>query len=120
MRLRLDYLFWAILLWLLHSGPALALLPSAVEIRYCGPECRAPTCTASRSSTVIRDFRKVHPCPETGITTGACAGWSIDHVIPLVCGGCDAVSNMQWLPNTIKSCAGTQCKDRWEQKVYCR
>ena len=48
--------------------------------------------------------------------------WQVDHVIPLVCGGCDAVVNMQWLPAAIKTCAastGVPCKDRWEQKVYC-
>lgn len=35
-----------------------------------------------------------------------------------VCGGCDTVENMQWLPNIIKSCSGDQCKDRFEQIVY--
>lgn len=58
--------------------------------------------------------------PATGQHTGPCKGWAIDHVIPLAVGGCDAVSNLQWLPVEIKSCAGTVCKDRWERKVYAR
>lgn len=69
---------------------------------------------------MLRAFRKLYPCPATGKTQGACDGWAIDHVIPLACGGCDAVSNLTWLPTAIKSCAGTTCKDRWERNVYCK
>jgi hypothetical protein len=77
---------------------------------------RSPDGSIARSSRVISAFRKVHPCPVTGLNTGACPGWAIDHVIPLAACGADIVSNMQWLPLTIKSCAGTECKDRWERK----
>jgi len=99
-----------------------ALIPYTVEVRYCYAMDSVPRYedgTIKRSSWVREKFRVSHPCPATGLTTGACPGWSVDHVIPLVCGGCDSVNNMQWLPNTIKSCAGTECKDRWEQRVYC-
>lgn len=89
------------------------------ELRYCGPPQRDASGAIVRSAAVVRAFRKAHPCPVTGKTDGACPGWSVDHVIPLDCGGCDSVWNAQWLPNTIKSCAGTQCKDRWERKIYC-
>lgn len=104
-----------ILIALLFAGAA-----DAVEdIRYCEGE---PTRTASgeitRSSKAIRDFRKLHACPETGLFQGACPGWAIDHVIPRAVGGCDQVFNMQWLPVQIKSCAGKICKDRWERDVY--
>lgn len=71
-----------------------------------------------RKASVIYAFKKLHPCPSTLLRTGACPGWSIDHVIPLAVGGIDAVSNMQWLPNEIKSCAGDYCKDRFERKIY--
>ncbi len=37
---------------------------------------------------------------------------------PTLGGGCDTVSNMQWLPVQIKTCAGLYCKDRWELWVY--
>lgn len=80
------------------------------EMRYCNGD--------QRSADVVAAFKNIHPCPVTGLSTGACPGWAVDHVIPLAVGGCDAVSNLQWLPNEIKSCAGTVCKDRWERKVY--
>lgn len=91
-----------------------ALLPSdLIETRYGATE------TTSRSSTVIRAFRRIHPCPSTFMISGACPNWNIDHVIPRACGGRDAVSNMQWLPGSIKRTSDTDNKDRWERKVYC-
>ena len=72
-----------------------------------------------RSSTVLKQFQQIHPCPSTGLTTGKCDGWAIDHVIPLACGGCDQIHNLQWLPNEIKSAAGKFPKDRWERKINC-
>jgi len=86
--------------------------PKYQETRYCSGD--------ERSSTVVSAFRRIHPCPATGQTEGPCPGWAVDHVIPLAVGGCDAVFNLQWLPNEIKSCAGTVCKDRWERKIYKR
>lgn len=50
-----------------------------------------------RSRAALREFRKAHPCPITGRTTGACPGWEIDHVVPLCCKGKDAHSNLRWL-----------------------
>jgi hypothetical protein len=49
-----------------------------------------------RSASVKREFQLTHPCPSTGLTSGACPGWVKDHIVPLVCGGPDAPSNMQW------------------------
>lgn len=101
------------------------LTSNTVELRYCSPvPIRSVDGSIVRSAAVVRSFRKVHPCPTTGSVDPRvpCLGWSVDHVIPLDCGGCDAVSNMQWLPLAIKSCAlstGTPCKDRWERKIYC-
>lgn len=88
------------------------------EHRYCGTPVRDNTGVIARSEKVKNEFRMEVPCPSTGKATGACPGWAIDHVWPLASCGCDSVSNMQWLPNTIKSCAGTDCKDRFERKVY--
>jgi hypothetical protein len=48
-----------------------------------------------RSASVKREFQLTHPCPATGRTSGACPGYVKDHVLPLVCGGPDAVSNLQ-------------------------
>lgn len=90
-----------------------------VDYRICGTVNRDANGVIVRSDAVKSKFQRIHPCPSTGLRTGACPGWSKDHVIPLDCGGCDAVENMQWLKNTIKSCSGTECKDRWERKTYC-
>jgi 5-methylcytosine-specific restriction endonuclease McrA len=72
-----------------------------------------------RSSAARAAFMRMHPCPSSGLTRGACPGWQIDHVIPLACGGCDEPANMQWLPASIKSAARADAKDRWERTVYC-
>jgi hypothetical protein len=64
-----------------------------------------------RSSTVKHEFQRLHPCPSTGRTTGACAGYVKDHVVALACGGPDAVSNMQW-----QKIAAARARDRWETK----
>jgi len=97
--------------------PAHAIDP-LTEIRYCGPPVRLADGTIRRRADVLSAFRKAHPCPSTGLRTGACPGWSMDHIIPLASCGCDAVWNLQWLPNGIKSAAGELAKDRWERRVY--
>lgn len=95
-------------------------LSPTVELRCCVIPLRDAGGTIVRSAQVLAAFQRNHPCPSTGIGTGPCPGWSKDHVIPLACGGIDSVSNLQWLPNALKSAAGTLAKDRWERKVYCR
>lgn len=50
----------------------------------------------ARSQTAKNDFKKSHPCPSTGQSSGACKGYVIDHVVALKHGGADAPSNMQW------------------------
>lgn len=107
------------LLLALISLPAYAQpLDPLLEHRYCGPPARTAAGEIKRSAAVLGAFRRAHPCPVTGLSTGACAGWAIDHVIPLACGGCDAVSNLQWLPDGLKSVAVIG-KDRFERKIYC-
>ena len=64
-----------------------------------------------RSSLVKHEFQLIHPCPSTGLTSGACPGWVKDHIVPLVCGGPDAPANMQW--QTIRD---AKAKDKWETK----
>jgi hypothetical protein len=104
---------------MLVSLPLFAQLPALDELRYCTTTpARDSEGKIARSSAVLAAFRKVHPCPVTGKSSGPCPGWAIDHVIPLACGGCDAVANLQWLPNEIKSAKGS-AKDRWERKIYC-
>ena len=92
-------------------------LDPKVDIRVGQSVIRTPAGVIKRSTAVIAAFQKIHACPSTGAHIGACPGWAVDHVIPLACGGVDAVYNMQWLPDQVKSCAGW-CKDRWERKIY--
>ena len=88
------------------------------DYRYGGEVVRNADGTIKRSTKVINTFRKKWACPSTKQFTGACPGWAIDHVVPLACGGRDAVFNMAWMPDTGKSCAADYCKDRWERVVY--
>jgi len=88
------------------------------ELRYCGKPVRNARGQIIRHQQPLVAFRSWHACPSTGKHTGACPGWAIDHVVPLACGGCDAVFNMQWLPNDAKSASGPHHKDRFERKVY--
>ncbi len=106
-------LAWIILAQQAHADDAL------IEERYCRTEpLRDKSGKIARRADVMAAFQKIHPCPSTGLRTGACSGWAKDHVIPLANGGCDSVSNMQWLPLSLKSCMGKLCKDRWERAVY--
>ena len=89
-----------------------------IETRYCGEPKRDASGTIMRRADVLAAFQKIHPCPSTGLTTGACAGWQKNHVVPLACGGCDEVSNLSWLPVQIKTCTSWYCVDRFERKIY--
>ena len=86
------------------------------EIRYCGPPKRNAAGEIVRRADVKTAFRKAHPCPVRAHVAGVCPGWEIDHVIPLACGGCDAVSNMQWLPLELKR--SPNGKDGFEREIY--
>ena len=88
------------------------------EYRICGEPKRDKTGAIIRSASVLSAYRKIYPCPSTGKFTGACPGWAVDHSVPLDKGGCDAVINMTWLPEEIKSCKDHHCKDRWERTYY--
>jgi len=113
-------LVWVLIIFVAYVQTSKAEIDIHKDIRYQETVNRDVNGKIIRKSSVIYAFKKIHPCPSTLLRTGSCPGWSIDHVIPLAVGGIDAVSNMQWLPNEIKTCAGSICKDRWERKVYDR
>lgn len=105
---------------LLAAKNAYAEVPAQwVDAKCCVMEIkRDADGSISRSSTAIKYFKQQNPCPSTGLTFGPCPGYSVDHIHPLAKCGFDHPTNMQWLKNTIKSCAGTECKDRWELNAY--
>ncbi len=63
-----------------------------------------------RSEAVKDSFKRLHPCPSTGKTSGACPGYVIDHIVPLCASGPDAAYNMQW-----QTREQSKEKDRWER-----
>ena len=65
----------------------------------------------ARSSSAKKLFRSQTPCPANGRTRGRCPGYVIDHIVPLVCGGLDDPSNMQF--QTVED---GKAKDKWERK----
>lgn len=67
-----------------------------------------------RSSKVLREFRKLFPCPVTNLTTGPCPGHVIDHIVPLCACGPDTVENLQW-----QGKEESLLKDKDEKKI-CR
>ena len=69
---------------------------------------RGRTVPRARSSA-CREFQRRKACPSTGRTSGACAGYVVDHIIPLKRGGLDAPNNMQW-----QTIAEAKAKDRVE------
>ena len=79
-------------------APNNVALNPLVDYRATGQVPRNANGTTKRSPQVLAAFRQAYPCPATKKTNGACLGWAIDHVIPLACGGADAVFNLQWLP----------------------
>lgn len=82
------------------------------DSRYCGEPNRGADGKINRSAAQRARFVAVWPKPMDGNE------WHVDHVIPLVNGGCDLPHNMQWLPYPIKGCDQPLCKDRWERRVY--
>jgi hypothetical protein len=62
-----------------------------------------------RSQAAKDAFKRAHPCPSTGRTTGPCPGYVIDHIQALKHGGADDPSNMQW-----QTKEAAKEKDRWE------
>jgi hypothetical protein len=65
-------------------------LPICVLLTVCGLIPLSASAREYRSATVKHEFQLTHPCPSTGLTSGACPGYIKDHIIPLACGGPDA------------------------------
>lgn len=77
--------------------------PDLIETRYCGPPKRDAKGRIKRRAAVITAYKKDHPCPSTGLYgEGTCENYSLNHTIPLACGGCDSVSNLSYMRNDVK------------------
>lgn len=107
-----------LLVVLLFAAPSFAVAHNHLtETRYCGEPARNADGSIKRNHAVVAAFKKLYPLPPDKDPND----WQVDHVLPLADGGCDAVRNMQWLPKVIKTCAGSDCKDRWERRgIYDR
>lgn len=95
----------------------LLLLPCtalAEDPRFCGAPARDARGEIIRSASVLKEFERRYPPPPPIVWPGGMTeGWYRDHVIPLACGGCDSVANLQWLPESA-----WRWKARWERRVY--
>lgn len=98
--------------------PLAPAIDPMVEPRVCGAPERYPNGVIKRRSAVTAAYRRIHPCPVTGLHDGPCPGWQMNHIIPLASGGCDAVVNLMWLPVQVKTCTDPWCVDRWERGYY--
>ena len=77
--------------------------------KKCATCIRGANGRIKRSPEARRQFIKLHPCPSTGKTSGACKGYVVDHIVPLKRGGADDPSNMQW-----QTTAAAKAKDKIE------
>lgn len=114
---KINLLSYSILLSLFIVMNSNACTGHLDETRYCGSPERDINGVIIRNSSVIKAYRRVHPCPSTLLFSDSCPGWSINHIIPLACGGCDSVSNLVWMPNSIKTCTTSHCVDQYERKI---
>jgi len=68
-----------------------------------------PSGKIKRSPEARYEFKRSHPCPSTGRSSGACPGYVIDHKDALKKGGADSPANMQW-----QTKEAAKEKDKWE------
>ena len=88
---------------------------SASDPRYCGEPKRHLDGTIARSQTVLDEFERLYPLP----LRFRREDFQINHAVPLVCGGCDAVGTLIWMAKPAKTCAEWYCQDRHEQLTMC-
>ena len=104
---------YLLIILLAYSGLAFAD-NHLIETRYCGVQ-RDDNGRIKRSARVVKEFEKLYPLP-TGYDRSQ---WQVNHSVPLVCGGCDAVRNLIWMRKEAKTCAEDWCQDRHEQLTMC-
>jgi hypothetical protein len=100
----------ALMLW--AGGVCAVECTPYADCRYQGAPVRDATGEIKRDYKVISAYKKLHPCPSTGLHTGACPGWSLNHNCPLACGCVDAVWNLSWMRVDVKKIV-----DSYERKI---
>lgn len=83
-------------------------VPKANKPRKTAQRAKAPKPAKDRTNSArdsrseakragaLRTFQKSHPCPATGLKSGACPGYVVDQIVPLTNGGVAKPSNMRW------------------------
>ena len=89
-----------------HRRRRAAPIRYLVPVRHLNPPVQSKTKCVScvrdaqgrivRSAAARRQFQRERPCPSTGLETGACPGYVVDHIVALKHGGQDESGNMQW------------------------
>jgi hypothetical protein len=87
-----SFVIRVILFTLVLAIPALS--NSWARCEYC--EHADAVARKHAAAAALRAFQRLHPCPATHSQTGACPGWTVDHLFPRICGGADSPSNMYW------------------------
>lgn len=85
------------------------------DSRFCGEPKRNDSGEIIRSAAVKNQFKKMYPLPAALDPRD----YHINHIIPLVCGGCDNVNNLMWMHRDAKACADDYCQDRHERLTMC-
>jgi hypothetical protein len=109
-------IFWG--MFFMERAGAQPLDPYKDYAMTATPPARNADGTTKRDPRVVREYRKLYACPSTHLFTGACPDWALDHTRPIDCGGVDAVWNLTWMHNSIKSAKGPFTKDHYERRVY--
>lgn len=98
------------------SGGVVLADSRLIETRYCGPPKRDAFGVIIRRADVITAYKAAHPCPSSGLYgRGKCENYSLNHPMPLACGGCDSVSNLMYMRNDVKKII-----DGYERKISAR
>ena len=99
-----------LLIGLLLIGGVQARTPRKAGKAHRHAVARCESCPRDTHGRIKRD-KKVRQAfaRQTGYTHGR-PGYVIDHVVPLACGGADAVGNLQW-----QTVADAKAKDRTER-----
>lgn len=94
LKIKMKTILYLIVFLISISAHAQNIDQALIDYKMCGKVIRNNEGEINRRQDVIVAYRKLYPCPSTGKHYGACPNWSLDHTVPLACGGCDSVTNL--------------------------